>query len=149
MTGDARARAPPRHPHTQPKRPPKKTNKQGPAVWALRAQTDKLEYSRVMRRVLEDEPNLELREGQAVDVTLGPNGEVTGVVTHFGITFVAKAVVLTTGGFVLSCCAACCVLCCVLCCAARACCGFGCGAQQNSTQHTTQNTHAKKTKARL
>eukprot|EP00955_Chlamydomonas_euryale_P020337 215653-Chlamydomonas_euryale.AAC.5 len=34
----------------------------GPAVWALRAQTDKLEYAREMRRVLETEPNLELRE---------------------------------------------------------------------------------------
>ena len=66
-------------------------------MWALRAQTDKLEYSRVMRRVLEATPNLELREGQAVDVTLGANGEVSGVVTYFGITFPAKAVVLTTG----------------------------------------------------
>lgn len=35
---------------------------QGPAVWALRAQTDKLEYAREMRRVLEDTPNLSIRE---------------------------------------------------------------------------------------
>lgn len=35
---------------------------QGPAVWALRAQTDKLEYAREMRRVLEATPNLSIRE---------------------------------------------------------------------------------------
>jgi tRNA uridine 5-carboxymethylaminomethyl modification enzyme len=35
---------------------------QGPAVWALRAQTDKLEYARVMRGVLESTPNLSIRE---------------------------------------------------------------------------------------
>lgn len=35
---------------------------QGPAVWALRAQTDKLEYSREMRRLVENTPNLYIRE---------------------------------------------------------------------------------------
>lgn len=35
---------------------------QGPAVWALRAQTDKLEYAAEMRRVLEAAPNLYIRE---------------------------------------------------------------------------------------
>jgi tRNA U34 5-carboxymethylaminomethyl modifying enzyme MnmG/GidA len=45
-------------------------------VWALRAQTDKLEYSTVMRRVLEGTPNLFMREGMAVDLDIGPNDEV-------------------------------------------------------------------------
>ena len=36
----------------------------GPAVWALRAQTDKLEYAATMRRVLEETPNLYIREGE-------------------------------------------------------------------------------------
>jgi tRNA U34 5-carboxymethylaminomethyl modifying enzyme MnmG/GidA len=45
-------------------------------VWALRAQTDKLEYSTVMRRVLEATPNLFMREGMAVDLDIGPNDEV-------------------------------------------------------------------------
>lgn len=49
---------------------------QGPAVWALRAQTDKQEYALLMRRLLEDTPNLHLREGQAVGLDLGPNDEV-------------------------------------------------------------------------
>ncbi len=51
---------------------------QGPAVWALRAQTDKLEYAREMRRVLERTPNLDIREGMAIDLEFGPNDEVTG-----------------------------------------------------------------------
>ena len=51
---------------------------QGPAVWALRAQTDKLEYAREMRRVLENSPNLDIREGMATDLEFGPNDEVTG-----------------------------------------------------------------------
>jgi tRNA U34 5-carboxymethylaminomethyl modifying enzyme MnmG/GidA len=50
---------------------------QGPAVWALRAQTDKVEYASVMRRILETTPNLSLREGMAVDIDVGPNDEVT------------------------------------------------------------------------
>jgi tRNA uridine 5-carboxymethylaminomethyl modification enzyme len=40
----------------------------GPAVWALRAQTDKHEYAQLMRSTLEQQPNLEIREGMVVDV---------------------------------------------------------------------------------
>jgi tRNA uridine 5-carboxymethylaminomethyl modification enzyme len=71
----------------------------GPAVWALRAQTDKLEYSRVMRRVLEQTPGLFLREAMVTGVAVGPNDEIQGVTTFFGVGFRAKAVVLTTGTF--------------------------------------------------
>ena len=71
----------------------------GPAVWALRAQTDKVDYSRKMRAVIESEPNLSVREAMAVDVEIGPNDEVRGVKTFFGITFRCKAAVLTTGTF--------------------------------------------------
>lgn len=71
----------------------------GPAVWALRAQTDKVDYSRKMRVVIENEPNLSVREAMAVDLEIGPNDEVRGVKTFFGITFICKAAVLTTGTF--------------------------------------------------
>jgi tRNA uridine 5-carboxymethylaminomethyl modification enzyme len=71
----------------------------GPAVWALRAQTDKVDYSRKMRAVIESEPNLSVREAMAVDVEIGPNDEVRGVKTFFGITFKCRAAVLTTGTF--------------------------------------------------
>jgi hypothetical protein len=73
----------------------------GPAVWALRAQTDKREYSVIMRRILEDTPNLFLREGMATELVLGPNEEVAGVRTFFGVTFRCKAAVLTTGTFMV------------------------------------------------
>lgn len=71
----------------------------GPAVRALRAQTDKREYSEEMRRVLEEAENLIIREGMVYDLAIGPSGEVRGVQTYFGGAFSARAVVLTTGTF--------------------------------------------------
>ena len=71
----------------------------GPAVWALRAQTDKWEYSRAMRTRLEQEPLLELREGMVTELLLGNNDDVRGVKTYFGMEFHAPSVVLTTGTF--------------------------------------------------
>ena len=71
----------------------------GPAVRALRAQTDKREYSAVMKNIVENQANLTIREGMAVDLVLGKNDEVTGVETYFGTCFAAKAVILTTGTF--------------------------------------------------
>jgi len=72
----------------------------GPAVWALRAQTDKRAYSEEMARELDATgPNLHLREGMATALELDGGGEVRGVRTQFGATFWAPAVVLTTGTF--------------------------------------------------
>ena len=71
----------------------------GPAVWALRAQTDKREYAAVMKTIIENEPNLSVREGMVTDLVLGKNGEVTGVATYFGVAFGCKTLVLTTGTF--------------------------------------------------
>ncbi|AZB71947.1 tRNA uridine-5-carboxymethylaminomethyl(34) synthesis enzyme MnmG [Synechococcus elongatus] len=75
----------------------------GPAVWALRAQTDKREYAAVIKQVLEQQPNLRLREGMVTDLLIGSNDEVQGVETYFGSTFRAKAVILTTGTFLGGC----------------------------------------------
>jgi tRNA uridine 5-carboxymethylaminomethyl modification enzyme len=71
----------------------------GPAVWALRAQTDKREYAAVMKGIVETQENLVIREGMATDLILGANEEVLGVETYFGTCFAAKAVILTTGTF--------------------------------------------------
>ncbi|AFY40209.1 tRNA uridine 5-carboxymethylaminomethyl modification enzyme mnmG [[Leptolyngbya] sp. PCC 7376] len=71
----------------------------GPAVWALRAQTDKREYAAVMKNIVENQENLVIREGMATDLVLGNNDEICGVQTYFGTCFGAKAVVLTTGTF--------------------------------------------------
>ena len=71
----------------------------GPAVWALRAQTDKREYALVMKQIVENQENLSIREGMVTDLVLGKNDEVIGIETYFGTCFGAKAVILTTGTF--------------------------------------------------
>jgi tRNA uridine 5-carboxymethylaminomethyl modification enzyme len=71
----------------------------GPAVWALRAQTDKREYAAVMKSIVENQENLTIREGMVTDLVLGANGEVIGVETYFGVAFECKAAILTTGTF--------------------------------------------------
>ncbi|MDY6941237.1 MAG: tRNA uridine-5-carboxymethylaminomethyl(34) synthesis enzyme MnmG [Cyanobacteriota bacterium] len=71
----------------------------GPAVWALRAQTDKREYAAVMKHIVENQENLSVREGMVTDLVLGSNEEVVGVETYFGVAFGCKAVILTTGTF--------------------------------------------------
>lgn len=71
----------------------------GPAVWALRAQTDKREYAAVMKQIVENQENLSVREGMVTDLILGKNDEVMGIETYFGTCFAAKAVILTTGTF--------------------------------------------------
>ncbi|MEH1791273.1 tRNA uridine-5-carboxymethylaminomethyl(34) synthesis enzyme MnmG [Nostoc sp.] len=71
----------------------------GPAVWALRAQTDKREYAAVMKNIVENQENLTIRESMVTDLVLGANDEVIGVETYFGVGFQCKAVILTTGTF--------------------------------------------------
>lgn len=74
-------------------------NSRGPAVWALRAQTDKREYAAVMKTIVENQKNLTIREGMVTDLVLGDNDEIVGVQTYFGVAFKCKAVILTTGTF--------------------------------------------------
>ncbi|MEO0967788.1 MAG: tRNA uridine-5-carboxymethylaminomethyl(34) synthesis enzyme MnmG [Cyanobacteria bacterium J06639_18] len=71
----------------------------GPAVWALRAQTDKREYAAVMKGIVENQENLMLRESMVTDLVLDSNDQVIGVQTYFGVAFECKAVILTTGTF--------------------------------------------------
>ncbi|KAI5384151.1 uncharacterized protein LOC127102293 isoform X1 [Lathyrus oleraceus] len=71
----------------------------GPAVRALRAQTDKREYARLMKNVVESTPNLSIREAMVTDILLGKNDNVEGVSTFFGMNFYAPSVILTTGTF--------------------------------------------------
>ena len=71
----------------------------GPAVWALRAQTDKREYAAVMKNIVENQENLTVREGMVTDLILGKNQEIIGVETYFGVAFKCQAVILTTGTF--------------------------------------------------
>ncbi|MBD1940848.1 tRNA uridine-5-carboxymethylaminomethyl(34) synthesis enzyme MnmG [Coleofasciculus sp. FACHB-712] len=75
----------------------------GPAVWALRAQTDKREYAAVMKEIVENQENLTIRESMVTDLVMGANDEVIGVETYFGVAFGCKAVILTTGTFLGGC----------------------------------------------
>lgn len=72
--------------------------KKGPAVRATRAQADRSQYSRYMKRVLEDQGNLDLKQG-VVSRLLLKGGRVCGVETREGLLFEGKTVVLTTGTF--------------------------------------------------
>ncbi len=71
----------------------------GPAVWALRAQTDKREYAAIMKGIVENQENLTIREGMVTDLILNSNDEIIGLQTYFGVSFHCKAVILTTGTF--------------------------------------------------
>ncbi|TVP65270.1 MAG: tRNA uridine-5-carboxymethylaminomethyl(34) synthesis enzyme MnmG [Nodularia sp. (in: Bacteria)] len=71
----------------------------GPAVWALRAQSDKREYAAVMKTIVENQENLSIREAMATDLVLDTNDQVIGVETYFGVAFGCQAVILTTGTF--------------------------------------------------
>ena len=86
----------------------------GPAVRALRAQTDKRLYAHEMLKILQNTPNLKIREAMVTGLEIEhyPNqidkktpaiqeriGFIKGVKTYFGSVFHAKAVVLTTGTF--------------------------------------------------
>lgn len=70
----------------------------GPAVRATRAQADRVLYKQVIRRMLENQPNLMLFQ-QPVDDILIEETRVVGIVTQMGLTIRAKTVVLTAGTF--------------------------------------------------
>lgn len=68
----------------------------GPAVRALRAQSDKKEYMSYMRGILESQENLSLKQCMAVDLVV-ENGKLSAVVDELGLEYETKAVILTTG----------------------------------------------------
>lgn len=68
----------------------------GPAVRALRAQSDKAEYSRYMRNLIESNENIYLKQCCITELK-AENGRIVGAVDEFGIEYTTKAVVLTTG----------------------------------------------------
>ncbi len=70
----------------------------GPAVRATRAQADRVLYRQAIRRRLEAQPNLLILQSTVDDLLL-TGDKIAGVVTHLGITFLARAVVLTVGTF--------------------------------------------------
>ena len=70
----------------------------GPAVHSLRAQADKQAYSNEMRKTLENQENLTIRQGEVTKL-LVQAGRITGVETYSGAIYHCKAVVLCTGTY--------------------------------------------------
>ena len=70
----------------------------GPAVWSLRAQSDRVLYRGVMRTALEAQKNLAIKQGM-VEKIITEEGRVTGLMTSLGVTYGAGAVIITTGTF--------------------------------------------------
>lgn len=68
----------------------------GPAVRALRAQSDKAEYTRFMRNLIESNENIYLKQCCITELK-ADNDRIVGAVDEFGIEYTTKAVVLTTG----------------------------------------------------
>ena len=73
----------------------------GPAVYSLRAQSDKGAYHRYMKQVVENTENLDLRQMQVTDI-LVENGRCVGITTELHEEYRAKAVILCTGTYLES-----------------------------------------------
>jgi len=70
----------------------------GPAVWSLRAQADRVLYRLSMRKALESQKNLSIKQA-LIEKIIVEDGEVMGVSTSLGIFYGARAVIVTTGTF--------------------------------------------------
>ena len=70
----------------------------GPAVHSLRAQADKANYTRTMRKVLENQENLEIKQAEITDI-LVEDEKIVGVQTYSGAIYKCRAVVLCTGTY--------------------------------------------------
>ena len=72
--------------------------KKGPAVWALRAQADKIIYPKEMLKTLNNQENLEIKEAMVDDLIVLDN-KVMGVKLENGEEISSKIVILTTGTY--------------------------------------------------
>ena len=70
----------------------------GPAVHSLRAQADKQDYSREMRKTMENTDDLTIRQAEVADLII-ENGTIKGIKTYSGAAYYSKAVVLATGTY--------------------------------------------------
>ena len=70
----------------------------GPAVHSLRVQADRVKYHNYMKKVVEGEKNLDLKQAEVTEI-LSQNGKITGVRTRLGAEYQAKAVIISTGTY--------------------------------------------------
>ncbi len=72
--------------------------KNGPAVWAPRAQCDKKAYQFRLKWICESEPNLDVKQGQSSKI-LQKDGQAFGIETTLEVRYLGKVIVITTGTF--------------------------------------------------
>ena len=70
----------------------------GPAMWSPRAQSDRMQFARKWRNLLEAHPNIDFWQEMVVGITV-KDGRVTGVRTGMGIEIESESVILTSGTF--------------------------------------------------
>lgn len=70
----------------------------GPAVWAPRAQADKMAYQIEMKRRLENTPNLDIKQGTIEDLIV-ESDQIKGVMTKEGIIYYTKSLIISSGTF--------------------------------------------------
>jgi tRNA uridine 5-carboxymethylaminomethyl modification enzyme len=70
----------------------------GPAVWSLRAQADRLLYRVNMRRVLERQTGIDIKQ-ERIEKLIVEDGKVKGVITLLGMQYACRKVIITTGTF--------------------------------------------------
>jgi len=75
--------------------------KKGPSVWAPRAQCDKKAYQLRMKMILENQPNLTIKQGIVTDIVT-ENNHARGVVTITGTKYLSTTTIITTGTFLRS-----------------------------------------------
>lgn len=73
----------------------------GPAVHSLRAQVDKINYHTRMKKILEENPNIYLKQAEIVEI-IEKNGKICAVKTALGEIFSCKVVVISTGVYLKS-----------------------------------------------
>lgn len=71
----------------------------GPAVHSLRAQMDRKKYHAEMKKRLENQPCLQIKQAEIVDILTDDTGAVSGVVTHTGTEYGARAVICASGTY--------------------------------------------------
>ena len=71
----------------------------GPAVHSLRAQIDRKKYHAEMKKRVENQPNLQVKQAEIVDIVTDENNSVTGVVTHTGVEYNVKAAIIASGTY--------------------------------------------------
>lgn len=71
----------------------------GPAVHSLRAQVDRSAYHLHMKSLLENQPNLLLRQAEVVDIRLDQNGAICAIVTALGAIHPVRAAIICTGTY--------------------------------------------------